>query len=507
MMKNLLVLPVLIVLFSILVGCAQAAQGAVSPTDTPAPTEANDQIACKPAQGETTSIADAKLYVEYNSTDEDLGVHGYLGADGWSELCVYNPSGELMLAVKPQAQLKAVTMASIFFEGREPPLEEFSFEDLKSFPEGQYEVRALSYDGTSLVGEATFSRNVPAPPEIIAPELAEDEENAGDVVVPTDGMVVQWEDVTETTDGGPLTISGYEIIITKVEHDDPHGFSRPIFDVHVGPDQNSLSVPVEFLEPDTVYELEVLALEESGNQTITVGFFKTTKTPATGSNGDITPLKDAKLIIEHNATDEDTGFQGFVDSEGWERLVFTGPEGELLTIDGQGKLGNLGLTELFFETVEPPNADVSIAEMLTVLPAGNYTIEGAAIEAGENKGPTSGIAWLTHNIPAGPDLLSPEEEAVVPADDDLVVSWSPVTKTIDGAAVNLIAYQLIIERDGEPHPHMIGKQGLSMYLPASVTSITVPRGFLEPGAPYNWEVLAIEESGNQTLSSSSFSIQ
>jgi hypothetical protein len=27
------------------------------------------------------------------------------------------------------------------------------------------------------------------------------------------------------------------------------------------------------------------------------------------------PLKDAKLNIEHNATDRDTGFQGFVDSE------------------------------------------------------------------------------------------------------------------------------------------------------------------------------------------------
>jgi hypothetical protein len=34
-------------------------------------------------------------------------------------------------------------------------------------------------------------------------------------------------------------------------------------------------VPAEFLEPNTVYELEVLALEGSGNQTISVGFFKT----------------------------------------------------------------------------------------------------------------------------------------------------------------------------------------------------------------------------------------
>ena len=32
---------------------------------------------------------------------------------------------------------------------------------------------------------------------------------------------------------------------------------------------------MEFLEPNTVYELEVLALERSGNQTISVGFFMT----------------------------------------------------------------------------------------------------------------------------------------------------------------------------------------------------------------------------------------
>ena len=31
------------------------------------------------------------------------------------------------------------------------------------------------------------------------------------------------------------------------------------------------------------------------------------------SFGDV-PLKEAKLNVEHNATDEDTGFQGFIDS-------------------------------------------------------------------------------------------------------------------------------------------------------------------------------------------------
>ncbi len=51
---------------------------------------------------------------------------------------------------------------------------------------------------------------------------------------------------------------------------------------------------------------------------------------------------------------------------------------------------------------------------------------------------------------------------------------------------------------------MIGKFGLSMYLSPSVTSIALPDGLLEPGSAYGWEVLAIERSGNQTLSSGSF---
>lgn len=220
----------------------------------------------------------------------------------------------------------------------------------------------------------------------------------------------------------------------------------------------------------------------------------------------VVPLKEAKLNIEHNATDRDTGFQGAIDSEGWKQLTVTGPDGVVLDFEGRGKLRELGLTELFFETVEPENADVPIAQMLSKLPAGNYKISGS-IPANQGGGTTAGTAWLTHDIPAGPVLLSPAEGATVP-DSDLLVRWSPVTKTITGGPVKIIAYQLIVEKDGPPHPHMIGKPGsLSMYLPPSVTRITVPAGFLEPGTPYLWEVLAIEKSGNQTLSSSEFATQ
>lgn len=213
----------------------------------------------------------------------------------------------------------------------------------------------------------------------------------------------------------------------------------------------------------------------------------------------IEPLKEAKIIIEHNATDLDTGFQGFIDSEGWKWLEVRGPQGTVLSIEAHRRLGRLGLTELFFETVEPENAEVPLEDVLSTLPEGEYEIVGRTVDGRR----TAGTALLTHDIPAGPVLLFPEEGATVPS-TDLVLSWSPVTETIDGDPVTIIRYQVIVEVEEEPHPNAIGKRSMSIYVPASVTSMSVPNEFLEPGTHYFWEVLAIEESGNQTLSSSEF---
>jgi hypothetical protein len=224
----------------------------------------------------TTEIATAKLIIEYNSTDGDLGVHGAFDDNGWKTLCVFDPSGRAVLEVGPQEQLRDLTMAGIFFESREPPISEFSFADLEAaFPEGQYAVRAESFDGTILVGSATFTHDVPAPPIITSPQIADEPRGTKKNPVSRDDLVIGWDRVTKTVAGSPVNITGYEVIVTKEVEDDPHGFSRPTYDVHVPATVNSLSVPREFLEADTVYELEVLALEVSGNQTISVGFFKT----------------------------------------------------------------------------------------------------------------------------------------------------------------------------------------------------------------------------------------
>ena len=156
-----------------------------------------------------------------------------------------------------------------------------------------------------------------------------------------------------------------------------------------------------------------------------------------------------------------------------------------MTLEGRGSLAKLGLTELFFESVEPENAEVPIDEMLAKLPEGNYTISGPTQENGRSAGVTRGTAWLTHDIPAGPRLVSPSENATVPTRPSR--SLEARVQDDHGEPVKIIAYQLIIEKDGEPHRHMIGKLGLSMYLPPSVTSIAVPNGFLEARTKYGWE--------------------
>lgn len=218
---------------------------------------------------------EARLYIEHNATDEDTGVHGLVEQEGLSEACITTPDGTRFMVVDPTNEFDALGLNTFFWESREPPNDEYSVADLKAdFPEGRYRVSGIDFQGTRRVGTAEFSHDIPAAPEIAAPRLVPEEQAASNRLAPN-GLTVRWKPVSRTIDGNPVTITGYEVIVTKVEHNDPHGLSRPVYDVHVPPDTTELAVVDGFLQPSTLYELEVLALERSGNQTITVGFFTT----------------------------------------------------------------------------------------------------------------------------------------------------------------------------------------------------------------------------------------
>ena len=156
---------------------------------------------------------------------------------------------------------------------------------------------------------------------------------------------------------------------------------------------------------------------------------------------------------------------------------------------GRGSVRTQGLTELFFESGEPSLDDVPLDVFLARFPEGEYQFFGQTIE-GET---LASAATFTHAIPDGPVFVSPAEGAVVDL-NDVIISWNPVP---DPPGSKIVRYELIVERED---PLRV----LSMTLSPTVTSVKVPPEFLIPGVEHNFEVLARETSGNQTLSSSFF---
>ncbi len=149
-----------------------------------------------------------------------------------------------------------------------PEYAEWNFAALKAaWPEGMYALRAMGHDGEILTGAALFTHNLPTMPVIVTPATVPEPED-GPPVVPLADLRVEWQPVMQTQDGKPVVIRAYQVWVNKENHTDDNGFSRPNFDVHVAGDVTSFVVPAAFFDAGSLYEIEVVAIEESGNQTI-----------------------------------------------------------------------------------------------------------------------------------------------------------------------------------------------------------------------------------------------
>ncbi len=217
---------------------------------------------------------------------------------------------------------------------------------------------------------------------------------------------------------------------------------------------------------------------------------------ASAGAGNELQFEDTRMIIEFNSTDLDVGIQVFLDGEEWRLLrVFDPNNKKILEITGTRALKLQGLAELFFESSEPSLDELSLDQFLARFPEGRYDFEGVTID-GE---PIEGEAIFTHAIPDGPVIVTPAEDSVQNP-DHLVVDWQDVP---DPTGSEIVAYQVIVTQ----RLNVLPERTFSVHVPASITSVTVPSEFLRHGANYEFEVLAIEAGGNQTITASTFSTQ
>ena len=237
--------------------------------------------AADPARNPAEPFKVANIHFETNASACDMGIQIIFDTEGITQGLVKDPDGRRIYSFQSAGGMKAIGgQTEGFLEGVEPQIteliealgcepsdeeEEILLEELlEAFPAGDYTLRGTR-EGARFVDQATLTHLIPAGPEISAPTEA--------TVVPDDAaLLIEWEAVTEAIlpDLGPVNIVGYHVIVVEAG-----GEALPQLDVDVPSDETSVTVPAEYLKPSTVYQFEVLATEESGNQTITEGFFCT----------------------------------------------------------------------------------------------------------------------------------------------------------------------------------------------------------------------------------------
>jgi hypothetical protein len=202
-----------------------------------------------------TQLEIAKIFFEYNSSANDLGVQVSLDGENWKQLRIVNPKGRMIFNVEGKQAYKTLGLTELFFEGAEPSLDEVPLEDLLAlFPEGDYKFSGKTVDEGDIKGTSTLSHAIPAGPS-----------NVTAVLGPNDSLVISWDAVTGPPPGfpnEPIQIVGYQVIV------DP-------FQVTVPGTTTSLTVSPEFVASlgSGEHDFEVLAIDVSGNQTITEGSF------------------------------------------------------------------------------------------------------------------------------------------------------------------------------------------------------------------------------------------
>ena len=137
---------------------------------------------------------------------------------------------------------------------------------LASWPAGWYEFDGES-EGTEFEGKARLTHRVPAGPEITAPKDG--------AVVPHDAaLLLKWNKVTRPILPylGPVEIAGYHVLVVDITNPVlAPGKTKISFDADVSRAETTFLVAKQYLEPNRIYEFEILATEKGGNQTITEG--------------------------------------------------------------------------------------------------------------------------------------------------------------------------------------------------------------------------------------------
>ncbi len=224
------------------------------------------------AAGAAEPFDEADIFFELNATAGDVGVHVSLDAERWKSLQITDPRGRDILRMEPQGSAAQIGLTELFFEGEEPSLNRVPFRRfLQLFPPGRYKFEGTTRGGDTLRSKDRLSAELPCPVRVVTPSPT----------APTaaDAVVISWETVPGVYNPDTAVCNfaldvglvGFQVIAEVVN--ESAGITRN-YVVDLPRDATSARVPTEFLAPGlampgTEFKLEVIAIEDTGNKTIT----------------------------------------------------------------------------------------------------------------------------------------------------------------------------------------------------------------------------------------------
>jgi hypothetical protein len=215
-------------------------------------------------------LDEAELFFELNHTDGDLGIHAVIDGEDWKRLVIDAPNDTVLLDVITRGTLRQHGLTELNFESAEPSFDELSPEEIFArFPEGVYDIEAVTLEGTELESEVELSHVMPAPPKIVTPAYTPCRKTP---VVGTAPVTIDWNAVTKShpsigTPGQAIEVERYEVALERLDGD-------LNFFVELPPEVTAFKVPALFTQEAGVVKFEVLVKGENGNRTAVESCFR-----------------------------------------------------------------------------------------------------------------------------------------------------------------------------------------------------------------------------------------
>jgi hypothetical protein len=236
----------------------------------------------------------------------------------------------------------------------------------------------------------------------------------------------------------------------------------------------------------------------------------------------VIPFAVAEIFFELNNTDGDLGIHGMIDGGPWTNIEIIAPdESSLMATTASGSLLQQAVTELFFESAEPPFDELEPEAFFARFPEGTYEVKGRSQDGDQLMSETE----VTHIMPAPPvptvngapmaEMCDEEDLAFdateVPQGAAVTIAWPEVITshpdlgTQPPTAVVIHNYEVVVEVKLEVNGEEFASV-FSVILSPDERSMTIPAEFLALRDTFKYEVLVREEGFNQTAVESCFVI-